>query len=82
VVNADPQVGEMLSKVLDPDEWEIGYASNNTAALTAAQVQPFDLLVIGEKTSGSEDIDLLRKIRRLHTPTRVIILTDESHLPR
>jgi anti-sigma regulatory factor (Ser/Thr protein kinase) len=38
----------------------------------------FDLILTSEKTSGKEDIELLRKIRRIRPHTRLIILTDES----
>jgi anti-sigma regulatory factor (Ser/Thr protein kinase)/CheY-like chemotaxis protein len=47
-------------------------------ALSAAAKEPFDLIITGEQTSGREDIELLRKIRRVRPHTRLIILTDES----
>ena len=40
--------------------------------------KPFDLIVTGTESSGKEDIDLLREIRRVRPHVRLIILTDES----
>ena len=38
----------------------------------------FDFILTGDKTSGKEDVDLLRRIRSLRPHTRLIILTEES----
>jgi DNA-binding NarL/FixJ family response regulator/anti-sigma regulatory factor (Ser/Thr protein kinase) len=76
VVNADPKVEEMLSNVLE--DWTIQHASDNRAVLALAEKKPFDLILTGESTSGKEDVELLRRIRRLHPHTRLIILTDKS----
>jgi anti-sigma regulatory factor (Ser/Thr protein kinase)/ActR/RegA family two-component response regulator len=78
VVGGDSQVEVLLRKVLAPDTWAIQSASDNAAALVLAQKKGFDLIVTGEKTSGKQDIELLRKIRRIRPHTRLIILTDES----
>jgi DNA-binding NtrC family response regulator len=37
----------------------------------------FDLIITGAKSAGREDVDLLRKIRRIHPHVRFIILTDQ-----
>lgn len=76
VVNADPKVAEMLSDVLK--DWTIQHAGDNRAVLALAERKQFDLILTGESTSGEEDLELLRKIRRLHPHTRLIILTDKS----
>jgi anti-sigma regulatory factor (Ser/Thr protein kinase)/ActR/RegA family two-component response regulator len=78
VVGADPDLAAFLSKVLEPGVWNIQQATNNTAALAAASKEHFDLIITGEKTSGREDLELLRKIRRVRPHTRLIILTGES----
>jgi anti-sigma regulatory factor (Ser/Thr protein kinase) len=43
-----------------------------------AQGKNFDLILTSEKTSGREDVELLRKLRRIRPHTRLIILADES----
>jgi anti-sigma regulatory factor (Ser/Thr protein kinase)/CheY-like chemotaxis protein len=78
LVGADPDLVAFLSRVLEPDTWAIQQAPNNTAALAAAAKEHFDLIVTGEKTSGREDVELLRKIRRVRPHTRLIILTSET----
>src|SRR5271154_1613803 len=78
VVDADPQVEAILMRTLNPESWSIQHASGNRAALAMAEARPFDLVLTSEKTSGKEDVSLLRKIRRVRPHTRLIILTDET----
>jgi DNA-binding NarL/FixJ family response regulator len=78
VIDVDPEIHAMLQTVLDPVAWTVRHAPNNTAALTLAGASHFDLIITSDKTSGREDVDLLRKIRRVRPHTRLIILTDES----
>ena len=46
--------------------------------LALAEAAPCDLIVTSEKTSGKDDVELLRKIRRVRPHTRLIILADEG----
>jgi anti-sigma regulatory factor (Ser/Thr protein kinase)/ActR/RegA family two-component response regulator len=78
VVGGDPEIEERLREILEPDSWAIQRTADNATALQIAQRKGFDLILTSEKTSGREDIELLRKIRRIRPHTRVIILTDES----
>jgi anti-sigma regulatory factor (Ser/Thr protein kinase)/CheY-like chemotaxis protein len=54
------------------------HAQDNREALKLAEARAFDLIVTGTKSSGQEDLELLRKIRRVRPHVRLIILTDES----
>jgi CheY-like chemotaxis protein len=74
----DPQIKAPLRDILDPVSWVIQHATDSPAALGMAQRKAFDLIVTSEKTSGREDIELLRKIRCLRPHTLLIILADES----
>jgi anti-sigma regulatory factor (Ser/Thr protein kinase)/ActR/RegA family two-component response regulator len=78
LVGEDPQIEEQLRAILEPGLWTLQHATDNTTALALAQNKNFDVIVTGEKTSGREDIELLRKLRRIRPHTRLIILTDES----
>jgi CheY-like chemotaxis protein len=78
VVVADPDVGRVLSSVLSSDDWDIEYAADNQAILKLTETEPFDLIITGAKTTGREDVELLRKIRRARPHVRFIILTDQS----
>jgi DNA-binding NarL/FixJ family response regulator/anti-sigma regulatory factor (Ser/Thr protein kinase) len=77
-IDADPEIHSMLLNVLDPLVWSIQHAPDNETALTLAEAAHFDVIVTSEKTSGEEDVELLRKIRRMRPHTRLIILTDET----
>ncbi len=78
LVGGDPEIDARLRKSLEPETWAVQHVTDNAAALVMVQRKTFDLIVTSEKTSGREDIELLRKIRQMRPHTRLIILTDES----
>ena len=78
LVGADSQIKARLQSILEPGSWVIQCATDNAAALALTQWKGFDLILTSETTTGREDVELLRKIRRIHPHTRLIILTDQS----
>jgi len=78
IVGGDSEIEEQLCSVLEPGLWAVQHATDNNAALGMAHTKNFDLILTGEKTSGREDVELLRKLRRIRPHTRLIILADES----
>jgi anti-sigma regulatory factor (Ser/Thr protein kinase)/ActR/RegA family two-component response regulator len=78
LVGGDPHIAEQLRGILEPGLWAVHKASNNSVALAMALVRNFDLILTSEKTSGREDVELLRKLRTARSHTRLIILTEES----
>ncbi len=78
VVGGNSELEACLRDILEPTAWEIQRATDNAAALVMAQTKSFDLILTSQKTSGKEDIELLRKIRRIRPHTRLIILAHES----
>lgn len=78
IIDPGSEVQHVLAQILCPPEWILETTTGNTAALELVQSSRFDLILTSDRSSGSDDVDLLRKIRRIHPHTRVIILTDES----
>jgi anti-sigma regulatory factor (Ser/Thr protein kinase)/CheY-like chemotaxis protein len=78
VVDRDPELGERLRQTLGLGAWAVQHVQNNAEALALAQKKSFDLILTSDKTSGREDVELLRKMRRIRPHTRMIILADES----
>ena len=78
LIGDDPEVRSALSMILAHDGWALEESGDQMEALALAEKHPFDLIVTGRKTSGKEDVEFLRRIRRVKPHTRVIILTDES----
>src|SRR5438876_1237367 len=76
VVDSDPVLRDKILKALPG--WAIHTVSNNFAAVTAVEMRPFDLVITGENSSGSADVQLLRKLRMLRPHIRLIILTSET----
>jgi len=77
IVDSSPEINQLLANLFDASEWTIRYAPNNKDALKLAEERSYDLIITGEKTSGHEDVDLLRRLRLVRPHTRLIILTDE-----
>jgi len=78
VVGADPQIETLLLTVLKSGAWIVLCVPDNLAALAAAHAKAFDLFLTGDKTSGREDIELHRQIRRVRPHIRLNILAGES----
>src|SRR5664279_724543 len=77
-IDPDPEVREMLTNALDPAAWSVRHAPDNETAFDLARETHFDFILTSDKTSGKEDVDLLRRIRSVRQHTRLIILTEES----
>lgn len=78
IVDAEPQVNNAVCEALNAEEWCIVHAPNNASVLKLVEGRSFDLIITGTETSGKEDINLLKRIRRVRPHARLIILTDES----
>jgi DNA-binding NarL/FixJ family response regulator len=78
VVNADPEVETLLKSVLPAGEWSILDANSNAEVFKFVENRPFDLIITSADSSAKEDVELLRKIRKVRPHVRLIILTDES----
>jgi CheY-like chemotaxis protein len=78
LVEGDPEIEAHLRAILEPKGWRILLAGDNAAALERVKSRSFDLIVTAGRSSGAEDVDLLRSMRRVHPHTRMIIVTDES----
>jgi anti-sigma regulatory factor (Ser/Thr protein kinase)/CheY-like chemotaxis protein len=70
-------INDLLDGVLASEGWSIQRVADNQAVLSLAIEKPFDLIVTASKSSGPEDLELLRKIRGVRRHIRLIILTDE-----
>lgn len=76
VVGSNGELASELAQLL-PD-WEIRRTTNNLSALELIKGQKFDLVVTGEETPASADIQLLRQIRRIRPHLRLVIRANES----
>jgi DNA-binding response OmpR family regulator len=77
VIPSGSDIDELLTTVLATEGWNIQRTVDNQDVLSLARTNPFDLIITGRKTSGPEDLELLRKIRSARPHVRLIILTDE-----
>ena len=75
-VDAKQELKNMLDDILKPGVWAIRYVASNHEALLAAKSKTCEPIITGERTSGREDIELLRQLRSSRPHTRLIILAD------
>ncbi len=78
IVDANCEVEALIAEIFLSDQWDVENVPRNTAALPAVQARRFDIVLTSEKTGAKEDVELLRRIRRIHSHTRVIILADQG----
>src|SRR5215470_6024614 len=78
MVDTDGQVSKALSKALSSQGWRVVHAPDNQSVLKLVEERAFDVIITGPETNGKEDIELLKRIRRIRPHSRLIILTDEN----
>lgn len=78
IVGGNPDLENRLKERLPPGTWGIVRVLDNSSVLAAIKQKPFDVVLTSEHTSGHEDVELLRQLRRIRPHTKLIILTDES----
>lgn len=78
LVEGDTEIERTLRAMLEPQGWEIVLAVSAEEALELVKKRQFEFIVTAAHTSGAEDVELLRNMRRVHPHTRMIIVTDES----
>jgi two-component system response regulator AtoC len=76
VIGRDHRVAEIVAEAL-PD-WQLERAEDNETALQMLRADHFNLLLTGDETSGQQDVELLREVRRTRPHLRLIILTNAS----
>ena len=76
VIGRDAQTANIVEEAL-PD-WTLERVEDNEAALELLRSHHFDLVLTGDETSGQQDLELLRDVRRVRPHLRLIILTNES----
>jgi anti-sigma regulatory factor (Ser/Thr protein kinase)/ActR/RegA family two-component response regulator len=77
VVSSSPELDKLLSDIFNQSQWAFEFVADNKAALDRASAEKFDLIITGERTTGKEDVELLRRLRLVRPHTRLIILTEE-----
>lgn len=82
VLIVDDQYGIrlLLKEVFAKDNIQIYQASNGKQALEVIQHEQPDLILLDMKMPGMDGIELLRRLRRLNTRAKVIMMTAYGEL--
>jgi len=73
-IAGDCAVGRTCQQRLRPEEYEIKFCEDPTAAVQAAANGDFEALLVCETTSGLDTIQVLRQLREAAVQARVIVL--------
>jgi anti-sigma regulatory factor (Ser/Thr protein kinase)/ActR/RegA family two-component response regulator len=77
IVSSSPELDQLLSNIFDRSHWSFEFVPDNKTALQRAKEEIFDLIITGGRTTGQQDIELLRRLRLVRPHTRLIIITEE-----
>jgi anti-sigma regulatory factor (Ser/Thr protein kinase)/CheY-like chemotaxis protein len=78
VVDPQQRVNDLLTSLVCNEGWNLKQVPDNQTAVAIVKEAAFGLIITGQRTSGREDLELLRKLRRIHPHTRMIILTERG----
>jgi two-component system, OmpR family, response regulator len=68
----------LLSGALASPHWQLEIAQGTADALRLVKQQPYDLVVTSIQSEGADDVDLLRRMRRVRPHLKLIVLTAGS----
>lgn len=75
IVDDEDALREALGKILEDDGYGVISAASGEQALEILQDHPVDLMLTDIRMPGMSGLDLLKKIREIHSSLGVIILT-------
>jgi len=75
VVDDEPFIRDLVRDTLRSRNYETGMASNGAEALDLLSRESFDIVVTDVVMPGMEGLELVKRIKKSHPGTRVIVLT-------
>lgn len=75
VVEDDPELCELLERLLDEAGYRVRVARDGQAGLHAALTVGFDVLVVDRGLPGIDGVDLIRRLRKRGVATPVLVLS-------
>jgi len=75
IVDDDPQVVKMFSKMLTGDGYTVSTADTGSAAFVALQKQEFDLLILDLAMPQPDGFELLKQLRAVRPDLKILIVS-------
>ncbi|MCS6805553.1 MAG: sigma-54 dependent transcriptional regulator [Acidobacteriota bacterium] len=75
VVDDEPQIGQMLTRVLETEGFQVTAASNGQQALQLIQLAEYDLVIADWKMPVMSGLSLLQRVRVMQPRLPVMIIT-------
>jgi len=78
VVNPDRSIHELIRSILEREDRSIQGAFGKADAEACLRTVPFDLVLAGQGTNGSDGLKIARRVRALQPDARVILTGDSA----
>lgn len=78
IVDDDPAARELLTVILDCDEWQVESAPDGESALRRVEAGRFDLILTDIHMPGMDGLTLLRRIHEIVPGAPVIVMTADN----
>jgi DNA-binding NtrC family response regulator len=80
VVDDDPEIRRILTRLFERDGFEVGQAPNGEGALAQLAQHPFDVVLMDVHMDGLSGIDVLRRMRERGMEQPVVIMSGDATL--
>lgn len=75
VVDDEPEIHELISKLLSCDGFVVVAASNGPACLEMAKKEDFSVAIVDLKMSGLSGLETIQYLKEIHPDTELIVFT-------
>jgi two-component system response regulator (stage 0 sporulation protein F) len=75
IVDDDLEMGRLIKKVLDREDYTVQMAVNASEGLLELQRKKFDLVISDFRMPGMTGIDLIREAKKIAPKTQLILIT-------
>lgn len=75
VVDDDPQVRSLLTKILEREGYDVTPAADGSEAVTAYQAEPYDLVITDLVMPEKEGIETFNELRRFDPDVKVVAIS-------
>lgn len=80
VIDDEQIVGDMARMALEQDGYYVETFLSGDSALERLKTERFDVVVTDYKMKGSDGMEVLRTVKKLHPDTKVIMITAFANL--
>lgn len=78
LLGTDPSLQELVRSCLLSRNWTVVCAASASEALCLLEQRPYDLVLTGRWTAATQDVESLRRMRRVRPHLKMVVVTEQS----